>query len=200
MKKVMKFSLVMMALLAMAFTTFANTTDFSVRVNNSIGKTIRFSVTATSAIHISIIDAQNEVVFEEDANGAGTVNRQYDLKQLPFGTYLLKTESNAKISTYEVKVNALEAVISKSPVAETVKPMIVSRKDGRVSVSIINPEATPISIRLLDGNNNELFYEVSPQNVSLIKLFDFKTAEKGEYTFVTTYGNQTFVNRINAGR
>lgn len=199
MKKLMKFGLVMAALLAMAVTTFANNTDFSVRVNGNIGKTVRFSVLNTPAIHLTIVSDNQEILFEEDAlAGSGIISRQYDLKSLPVGHYLLTAETPSKISTYTIEVSAETAIISKNPIAEVTKPVVVA-KNGRVSLSIVNASVTPISITLVDEANNELYSETTSDRVSLVKMFDFRNVAKSEYTFITKYGNQTFTSRVIAG-
>ncbi|NMH28204.1 hypothetical protein [Flavobacterium silvaticum] len=198
MKKMMKFGLVMAALLAMAVTTFANTTDFSVRVNDNIGKTIRFSVVDAPTVHLSLVSDQDEILFEENAFGTGAISRQYDLKSFPAGTYFLKAESASKISVYKVDVTADDAIITKTPATEVVKP-VVAVKDAKVSISIINSAVTPISITLLDASNVELFTETTPEKLSHIKMFDFSNVPYGEYTFITKYGDETFMNRVVAG-
>ena len=199
MKKIMKFGLIMAALLAMAVTTFANTTDFSVRVNDNIGKMIRFSVVNAPTVHLSLVSDQDEILFEEEAYGTASISRQYDLKSFPSGTYYLKAETDAKISVYEVNVTASSATVAKTPMTETVKPVVVVRQ-GKVSISIINGNVTPISITLLDSSNVELYSETTPEKLSHIKMFDFNNVERGEYTFVSKYGNQTFLNRVVAGK
>ncbi|RZJ68783.1 MAG: hypothetical protein EOO50_00980 [Flavobacterium sp.] len=197
MKNFMKFGLVMAMLFAMAFSTFANTTDFSLRVMGTNGKTVSFSLVEAKDITLSLYAANNELLFSEKVDSNGQINRKYDLNAFPNGTYTLEAESAAKVSTYEITVSNNEAKISEAK-AEVKKPMVVN-KNGRVSLSIINQRNTPIEITLFDENGVELYTERTDAKISLVKMFDFNQVSTGEFTFVTRYANKQFTDTITVG-
>lgn len=194
----MKFGLVMAMLFAMAFSTFANTTDFSLRVMGAKGKTVSFSLVEAKNIQLSIYAANDELLFREKVDSDGHISRKYDLSSFPDGTYRLEAESPTKISVYEIVVKDNAARISEEVKAEVKKPMVVNKK-GRVSLSIINRENTPIEIALYDANGTELYNETTNNKVSLVKMFNFNKVPAGEFTFVTRYGNRTFTDTVTTG-
>lgn len=197
MKNFMKFGLVMAMLFAMAFSTFANTTDFSMRALGTSGKTVSFALLSAKDITISLYTANDELLFSEKVDSDGQVNRKYDLNAFPNGTYTLEAESADRISSYEITVANNEAKISDVKAAVK-KPMLVS-KNGRVSLSIINQHNTPIEITLYDQDGTELYTEKTGAKVSLIKMFDFTKVATGEFTFVTRYANKQFTDTITVG-
>lgn len=194
----MKFGLVMAMLFAMAFSTFANTTDFSLRVMGTNGKTVSFSLVEAKNIQLSIYAVNDELLFREKVDSDGHISRKYDLGSFPDGTYRLEAESPAKVSVYEIVVKDNAARISEEVKNEVKKPMLVN-KNGRVSLSIINQQNTPIEIALYDANGTELYSETTDSKVSLIKMFNFNKVPAGEFTFVTRYGNKTFTDTVITG-
>jgi hypothetical protein len=199
MKNLMKIGLVVAMLFAMAFSAFANdskTADFALRVMTAKGKTVSFSLIDAKEVHLSLRSQNDELLFEENISAAGSINRTYNLDALPNGEYTLTAETAFTISQYNVEVADNSAVISEDPSAEISKPVVVNKK-GRVSVSIINKEQTPIEIAIYDENNEELYTEIiAGKKVSLVKMFDFNSVPGGKYTFVTKYSNKTFTDTV----
>jgi len=131
MKNFMKFGLIMAMLFGMAFSAFAGTKDFKLRLN-AVGKTISYK-------------------FGEE------------------------------------------------PKAGVKKPVLVSKRNGRVSMSIINSDQTPVEVTILDKDGSEIYRDTFPAALSTIKMFNFANVGYGDYTFVTRYGNKTFTESVKAG-
>ncbi|MFQ3174775.1 MAG: hypothetical protein ACI8W0_001900, partial [Flavobacterium sp.] len=136
MKKILKFSLVVAALLAvMNVSALGN--DFSLNVKKGQGKKVTFVLNEVSKVELSIFDLDNKLIHSENVNSKGSVNRTYDLNALPEGTYFLIAESDTKIAKYEISVVGQTAILSSNAVKETYKPMLVN-KNGLVSLSLFN--------------------------------------------------------------
>lgn len=200
MKNVMKFGLVMAMLFGMAFSAFANTTDFSLRLKNASGKNISFAVVEAKDVTISIFGQNDELLFSEKINSDGAISRKYDLSQFPSGTYTLEAESSAKVTRYEITVDGTSAKVGEVIKAEVKKPVIVRKANERVTMSIINIEQTPVEIAIYDESGAEVFKNTYPANVSVIKMFSFANVGYGNYTFVSRYSNKTFTDSIKAGK
>lgn len=200
MKNFMKFGLVMAMLFGMAFSAFANTADFSLRVMNTNGKTVSLSLVEAKDIKLSIFADNQDLLFQEIIDSDGHISRKYDLNAFPSGTYTLEAESAHKITRYEITVDANSAKISAEAKAEVKKPMVVKKGTDRVSLSIINTEKTPVEIAIFDESGSELYRQTFPAELSLIKMFSFDNVNYGNYTFVTTYSNKTFTDSVKAGK
>ncbi len=194
MKNLMKLSWIV----AVALTTFvmhANTPNFSLRVEGTSGKTVRFTTSEAKQVNLSIHSESGETLFEETAYGDSQILRTYDLSAFPDGLYRLYAETSTKFLSYEISISNGLATITENPIAEVVKPMFVN-KDKKVSLSIINKKLTQIEIVLYDENNEELYREIVSETVSCVKMFDFKNVRAGNFTFVTKYSNRIFSETV----
>jgi len=195
MKNAMKFGLALVAFLT-AFTMHANDTNFSVSVKS--GKVISFSLNDTKNVHVSIVGKQGTAIFNEVLKSKdGKITRTYDLAALPSGTYYLETETANKVSRHEITIDGTTATVAGTTVAEIYKPVLV-KKDGFVSISILNNEKTPVEIKMYDDNNNELYSETITGEQTLSKTFDIRKSSAHNFTLVTSYNNKTFVENIAA--
>jgi hypothetical protein len=195
MKNAMKFGLALVAFLT-ASVMHANDTNFSVSVKS--GKVINFVINETKNVHVSIYSNEGSEIFDEVLKSKdGKITRTYDLTALPNGTYYLETETPAKVSRHEITIAGTTATVADTTVAEIFKPVLV-KKDGLVSVSILNNEKTPVEIRMYDDNSNEVYSETIKGEQTLTKTFNIKNTASQNFTLVTTYNNKTFVETIAA--
>ncbi|MXN92863.1 hypothetical protein GR160_16670 [Flavobacterium sp. Sd200] len=195
MKNAMKFGLALVAFLT-AFTMHANDTNFSVSVKS--GKVINFVINETKNVHVSIYSTENVAIFDEVLKSKdGKITRTYDLAALPSGTYYLETETPAKVSRHEIVINGATATVTGKTLADIYKPVLI-KKDGLVSVSILNNEKTPVEIKVYDENSNELYSEIIKGEQTLSKTFDIRNTTAQNFTLVTSYNNKTFVETIAA--
>jgi hypothetical protein len=193
MKNAMKFGLALVAFLT-AFAMRANDTNFSVSVKS--GKVVNFTINDTKNVHVSILGKQGAAIFDEVIKSKdGKITRTYDLAALPSGTYFLETETAAKVSRHEITISATTATVASTTVTEIYKPVFV-KKDGFVSVSILNNEKTPVEIKMYDENSNELYSETIRGEQTLSKTFDIRSSSAQNFTLVTSYNNKTFVETI----
>ncbi|RZJ73323.1 hypothetical protein [Flavobacterium sp.] len=199
MKNVMKFGLVMAMLFGMAFSAFANTKDFSLRITKAAGKTVSFSLAEAKNVTLSIYGQNEGILFQETFMSDGHLSRTYDLNAFPVGNYTLETESATEVTRYEIAVDANSARIVDEVKAVVKKPMVVKKANERVTLSIINVEKTPVKIAIIDESGIEIYNETFPAELSLTKAFNFGNVVYGNYTFVTQYSNKTFTDSIKVG-
>ena len=190
MKKILKFSLVLLA----AFTSMgmhADTFDFTLNVKKETGKRVTFVLNSIDKVELSIYDAEEKLIFTEKTETPNGVYRTYDLRALSDGTYFMEAESNNKIAKYEILVVGNTAVLSSHAVSEIYKPTFVNKK-GLVWISVLNSEDSPVNIKVYDKANNEVYDSdvVTDRNVK--KVFDITKMKDEEFTFVMTYKNKTF--------
>lgn len=191
----MRFGLVMAALVGMAVSTFANNADASIRVDEGKGKTIRFTINNSPVVRLALVSSESELLFEESASALPSASRAYDLTSFPDGKYILVAETPSKVSYFDVILKGDSAKISDAPAREIQKPVVFNKKK-RVSVSLINPANSPVSFSIYNSDNQELYSETTADKVSLVKMFDFEKAGNGEYTIVTSFGGQSFTDKV----
>jgi len=70
---------------------------------------------------IAIYDAENELVYSENAKGQNGIIKHYDLADLPMGTYTLVVTTALKEVKHEIKVNSGNSVLNRRAYLEVYK-------------------------------------------------------------------------------
>ena len=190
MKKISKFSLMLVVTL-LTMNMQAGTVDFTLDVKKEQGKMVTFALNQTDKIDLSIYDANDKLIHSENVSSKENVNRTYDLKALPEGTYFLQAESDTKVSRYEISVVGDMASLSGNAVSEVYKPVYLY-KNGLVSVNILNLDESPVNIKIYDSEYNEVYDSALLTGQNVTKVFDINNFLNESYTFVVTDNDTTF--------
>jgi hypothetical protein len=190
MKKISKFSLVLGVTL-LTMNMHAGTVDFTLDVKKEQGKMVTFALNQIEKIDLSIYDANDKLIHSENVNSKKDINRTYDLKAFPEGTYFLQAESDSKISRYEISVVGETASLSANAVSEVYKP-VFAYKNGLVWVNILNLDESPVNIKIYDNEDNEVYDSASLTSQNVTKVFDINNFQKEVYTIVVTDNDKTF--------
>lgn len=190
MKKILKFSLVLVVAL-ITMNVHAGTVDFTLVVKKEQGKMVTFALNKMNNVDLSIYDANDKLIHSEKVDSQKIINRTYDLKALPDGTYFLQVESELKISRYEISVAGATATLSENAISEIYKPVFVNKK-GLILLSILNLDKSPVNIKIYNDEENEVYNSAVLLDQNITKVFDVKNIKFETYTFVMTYNNKTF--------
>ena len=191
MKKILKFSLVLVVAL-ITMNVHAGTVDFTLVVKKEQGKMVTFALNKMNNVNLSIYDAEGKMVHSEKVTSQKIINRTYDLKAFPEGTYYLEAESEMKIVRYEISVVGDTATLSDTAISEVYKPVFVG-KNGLVFLSIFNLSKSPVDIKIYDNDDNEVYASDKLMDQNVTKVFDIKNIKSEKYTFVMNYNNNTFM-------
>ncbi len=190
MKKISKFSL-MLGVALLTMNSHASTVDFTLDVKKEQGKMVTFALNNMDNMSLSIYDAEGKLIHSEKVDSRKNINRTYDLKSFPGGTYFLEAESDTKISRYEISVVGATATLSSNPVSEVYKPSFVNKK-GLVRLSFLNLDKSPVNIKVYDKDNNEVYDSDVILDQEVKKAFDINSVGDEEFTFMLTYKDKTF--------
>jgi hypothetical protein len=195
MKKILKFSLVLAAVVLTAVQAHAGNADFSLDLIKEDGKTVSFSLKEIKKIDLSIYDTNDSLIYQEKVTSEDNINRTYDLTALPDGIYFLKAESNLKISKYKIEVVGNKAKLSADAISEVYKPVLVN-KNGIVTVNILNLEKAPVTVAVYNSDQTEVYTTTLAADLYVGKIFDLTSAQNGKYTFDITYNGKTFSETV----
>ena len=190
MKKISKYSLVLVVTL-ITMNMFAGNVDFTLDVKKEQGKLVTFALNQTEKIDLSIYDAEGKMIHSENVNSPNSVNRTYDLNALPEGTYFLEAESDSKVSRYEISVAGETALLSSDAISEVYKPTFYN-KNGLVWVNLVNPDESPMTIKIYDNEFNEVYESDLLVDENVTKVFDMNNFQNEAYTIVVTDSAKTF--------
>jgi hypothetical protein len=195
MKKILKFSLVLAAVVLTAAQAHAGNADFSLDLIKEEGKTVSFNLKETKKIDLSIYDTNDGLIYQEKVTSEENISRTYDLTALPDGIYFLKAESDLKISKYKIEVVGNKAKLSADAISEVYKPVLMN-KNGMVTVNILNLEKTPVSVAIYNSEENEVYNETLTADLYVGKIFDLTSAPSSKYTFEITYNGKTYIETV----
>lgn len=190
MKKILKFSLIVVVVLT-TMNISAAEGDISLFVRKGKGKKVSFAMSEVKNMNLSIYDSKDKLIHTEIVNSDKAINRTYDLAALPNGTYFLEAESSSKVVRYAITVAGETASLSATVSSEVFKPVLIN-KNGAISLSILNLDKSPVTIKIYDIYDNELYTTTVSDEQVIHKFFDIKNFPKEKYTFVMSYDNKVF--------
>ena len=196
MKKILKFSLVLAAVVLTAVEAHARKADFSLDLKKEEGKTVSFTLKEIKRIDLSIYDTSDNLIYQEKVTSEDDINRTYDLTAFPEGIYFLEAESDLKISRYKIEVFGKVAKLSVDAISEVYKPVLVN-KNGTVAFNMLNTSKTPVAVKIYSSNDTALYNETISGELNVGKIFDISKVEGDECTFVITSNGKTFVETVN---
>lgn len=195
MKKIVKFSLMLVAVALTAAEAHAGNADFSLDLEKATGKTVRFTLREIKKVDLSIYDTSDNLIYQENVTSGDNINRAYDLTAFPDGVYYLQAESDLKIAKYKIEVVGKVARLSADAISELYKPVLVN-KNGIVTLNLLNLTQTPVTVKIYNSNDTELYNETLPAELNVGKMFDLSNIKKERCTFVITSNGKTFVETI----
>jgi hypothetical protein len=197
MKKIVKFSLMLAAVALTAVEAHAGNTDFSLDLKKVQGKTVSFTLREIKKVDLSIYDTSDNLIYQENATSDDNINRTYDLTAFPDGVYYLQAESDLKIAKYKIEVIGKVAKLSADAISEVYKPVLVNKK-GIITLNLLNLNQTPVTVKIYNSNDTELYNETLPAEINVGKIFDLRNIKGGKYTFMIATNGQTFVETVDA--
>lgn len=194
MKKFLKIGLIAASLFT-ATGVHANDDNFTLKVKGEKEKFIRFSVDKAEDVNLSLIGADEEVLFEENIHASAFSSKVYDLNALPDGNYVLKVESELKLAKYTVTIKNGEALVSEPKVSNVFKP-VYTKNDQVITLNLDNLDKNPIEVKVYNEYNDEVYNEVFKDKAQLTKKFNISKTDSKELTFVVKYKEESFVKTI----
>lgn len=197
MKKILKLSLMLAAVALTTVEAHAGNADFSLDLKKEEGKTVSFTLREIKKIDLSIYDTSDNLIYQENVTSDDDINRTYDLTAFPDGVYYLQAESDLKISKYKIEVVGKVAKLSADAISEVYKPSLTS-KNGIVTLNMLNINQTPVTVKIYNSNDTEVYNETLPAELNVGKIFDVKNMEGNRCTFVITSNGKTFIETVDA--
>ena len=190
MKHILKASL-LTAILFTSFGAFANDDKFSLKVKGANEKSIEFSINEAYDINLSIVTAEDEVVYEQKIHSAGAAKKVYNLESFPNGNYTLKLETPLKLTTYTIAIVDGKAELSDPTVTELFKPVLVKEKET-ITLNFKNQVKGAVNVVIVNEYNDQLFSK-SYTLADLTQKFDVSKTDAKELTFIVTYKGEEHI-------
>ena len=194
MKNLTKKSLLLLVLFA-SMMTYANNEMNTVKERESKVTIVSFKKLKLGS-KLSIKDVNGIVLYKESIIKAGDYSKGFDLTSLPNGDYVFELDTELKITIIPFNVVSNQVAFKKDEKSTVYKPFVRVKED-RVYVSRLSFEEDSIECKIYFEDNYELVLSEKFEGDSQIKrIYDFSTAEKGNYVFVFKSNGRTFTKTI----
>ena len=135
-----------------------------------------------SRLKFNIFNAAGDKVYSEALNVNGFV-RPVNFKGMNDGEYTLEVTDNT--GTYSQTVNYVRAAPASIHVSK------IAKEESKYLLSVANDDASEISVRILDGDNNLVYTQNLAVNGSVGLVYDLASVQ-GSPTFEVTDNNGAF--------
>lgn len=192
MKNLLKIGLSALLLLN-SFVVLAKDDEISLKVTTNDKKAVVFLFNPGQKYHLSFVDDNFALIYQEDVNVLNPLSKTYNLNQFPDGEYTVNVEDGVQLLTYKLTIANGRTIIAEPLVTKLIKPIIIKDKEI-VSVDLSSVDASQFNIKILDESRNELFN--SAFSTKSVKKFNVANTVAKELTFVITANQQEFVKTI----
>jgi hypothetical protein len=194
MKNLTKKSLLFLLLFA-SMMTFANNEIKTGKEKESKVTIVRFKKLKLGS-KLSIKDVNGIVLYKESIIKAGDYSKGFDLTSLPNGDYVFELDTELKITIIPFNVVSNQVAFKKEEKSTVYKPFVRVKGD-RVYVSRMSLEKDSIECKIYYEDNYELVLsEKFEKEFQLKRIYDFSTAESGNYVFVFKSNGRTFTKIV----
>ena len=194
MKNLTKKSLLFLLLFA-SMMTFANNEIKTGKEKESKVTIVRFKKLKLGS-KLSIKDVNGIVLYKESIIKAGDYSKGFDLTSLPNGDYVFELDTELKITIIPFNVVSNQVAFKKEEKSTVYKPFVRVKGD-RVYVSRMSLEKDSIECKIYYEDNYELVLsEKFEKEFQLKRIYDFSTAENGNYVFVFKSNGRTFTKIV----
>ncbi|MNJ97552.1 hypothetical protein D3C87_153030 [compost metagenome] len=194
MRKLFNFSLVILTVF-MANVAKADDMEFLVKVAKENSKWVSFITNDAKEFDVTLYAANDEIIYQDRIKTIGNKFQTYDLSALPEGDYQLKLESNSKLITYQIAINAGNAVLSQPTVNEIKRPLLV-KENNMVTLDLNGACTGQIEMVIYNEYNEKLHEDVYSSDSKVAKKFDVSKTMSKELTFVIKSGGQEYSETI----
>ena len=145
-------------------------TAFVLNLNNVEGKTVL----------VKLKDLRENVVLEETLSFSKSIRRQYNLKNLTSGTYILMVDFGSVIKAQPLFIVRTELAIDRSDLMTIYKP-VFDIAEHHLDVNMLCTNLSRVTFEFVDQAGNVTYSETVEVENTLGKSFDLSQLDPGKY-------------------
>ncbi len=194
MKNLLKLSL-LAVLTFISVGVYAYDDAFSLKVKANNQKSIMFFIKEAQDVDFSIYGSDNEILYKQKIHAVQPLARTYNLDAFPDGSYLLKLETDLKITEYNIQIENGKTMISEPKIKEKSRLTLVKEK-AIVKLDIENVSGGPVELKIINEYNDEMYSKVYTDKSKLNKKFNIGQTDAKQLTFILRFDDQEFVQTV----
>jgi hypothetical protein len=191
-------SIVKVALLVMLTTAgstlFANDENNpGVEISKGYEKSfiVSFKYALAKDFKITLRDDAYNTLFKEEVTEVTRLAKNFNLTNLPDGTYFLEVEDATSIFNQMIEIKN-DKVLFEKAVAFTVFKPIFKTVGNKIYISALLLNETNVKINIYNIDGDQVYEETIENQTNLEKIFKFVDERPEDYTLVVTYNDRSF--------
>ncbi|WKK78927.2 DUF3244 domain-containing protein [Marivirga arenosa] len=184
------FAFFMMALPLMSFADGFPFVKLTTKENKLI--TLRVTSGESDFTNIKLKNQFGKVIYSETVKNENGILKNFDLKHLESGQYMIELENALNIEILPIKVTYDNVTVDKESFNTIYKPFIKANENGIVDFNFLNLNSKPASILIINNKGNVVYKEDLDKNLEIEKRYDLSSLEKGNYQFLVQTSDRNF--------
>lgn len=144
---------------------------------------------------VMIQDLTGTTVLEENVVASEQFESVFDLKQLAQGAYILTVISEHQETVQPIAITS-EGVTMDENQRAAYFPASVSKKKGKLNISLLNPTKNNVQLVVMDMRGNIQFQETIKDEAVIEKGYKLKQLPHGFYTVIVDNGKRVFTKNM----
>lgn len=150
--------------------------------------TVYFDYDKSETVSISIIDKVGFELMTEEVETKNRKSRSYNLKQLPFGVYTLKIDSDQKIISKKIKTEKNNSVVLNEEISY--KPNTFY-ENNRWKINLLSLGQN-VEIKIYDAEFEPVYESKLNDQMVVAKSYDLSNLDYGVYNLTVKVGDQSY--------
>ncbi|MBX2876427.1 MAG: hypothetical protein KTR30_30185 [Saprospiraceae bacterium] len=144
---------------------------------------------------VKIQDLTGATVLEENVVASEQFESVFSLEQLPQGAYILTVISEHQEMVQPISITN-EGVRMDENQRAAYFPASVSKKKGKLNLSLLNPTRSDVQLIVMDMRGNIQFQETIEGEAIIEKGYKLKQVPNGFYTIIVDNGKRVYTKQM----
>ncbi len=144
---------------------------------------------------VKIQDLTGATVLEENVVASEQFESVFDLQQLTQGAYILTVISEHQETVQPISITS-EGVSMDENQRAAYFPASVSKKRGKLNISLLNPTKSDVQLLVMDMRGNIQFQETIEDEAVIERGYKLKQLPDGFYTVIVDNGKRVFTKNM----
>jgi hypothetical protein len=170
---------------------------FSIRATADNAFVLTLSDQVKEKTQIRLVDANDVLLYSDIYRQKDAKSRQFNLRQLPQGTYFLELENELLIYRQPVTLTATGIVADSALRQELAKPFLNCTPEGKMKISYLHLDTAPVEVEVFDAQGQLVFREAIYTSGPVMRSYDLGELPPGSYRALVRTQNATVQQPVN---
>lgn len=164
---------------------------FSVRATTDNSFVLTLSDQVKEKTRIRLVDANGVLLYNDTYRQKDAKSRQFNLRELPQGTYFLELENDLLIYRQPVTLTATGIDADPAERQELAKPFLSCTPEGKMKVSYLHLDNEAVEVEVINATGQLVYREAINTAGPVMRSYDLGELPPGNYRAIVRTRNAT---------